>query len=61
MQSVALRLVVDREREIEAFKPQEYWKITALLAPAGTVALQPRPFSVVRAPVDPNKKDKAEP
>ena len=34
VQSVALRLVVDREREIEAFKTEEYWKITALLAPA---------------------------
>src|SRR5262249_11784860 len=47
VQSVALRLVVDREREIEAFKPQEYWKITALLAPAGTVRIEPRPFAVV--------------
>src|SRR5262249_37863878 len=47
VQSVALRLVVDREREIEAFKPEEYWKITALLAPAGTVPMEPRPFAVV--------------
>jgi DNA topoisomerase I len=29
VQSVALRLVVDREAEIEAFKPQEYWSIDA--------------------------------
>ena len=29
VQSVALRLIVDREREIELFKPQEYWSITA--------------------------------
>ncbi|MFM9853529.1 MAG: type I DNA topoisomerase [Sphingomonadaceae bacterium] len=29
VQSVALRLVVDREREIEAFVPQEYWSVTA--------------------------------
>ncbi|MGD9812340.1 MAG: type I DNA topoisomerase [Sphingobium sp.] len=29
VQSVALRLVVDREREIEAFKPQEYWSLVA--------------------------------
>jgi DNA topoisomerase-1 len=29
VQSVALRLVVDREREVEAFKPKEYWSITA--------------------------------
>ncbi|OGD84539.1 DNA topoisomerase I [Candidatus Curtissbacteria bacterium RIFCSPHIGHO2_01_FULL_41_13] len=27
VQSVALRLVVDREREIEAFKAEEYWEI----------------------------------
>ncbi len=27
MQSVAVRLVVEREREIEAFVPAEYWKI----------------------------------
>ncbi|MES2121027.1 MAG: type I DNA topoisomerase [Pseudomonadota bacterium] len=29
VQSVALRLIVDREREIEIFKPQEYWSIIA--------------------------------
>src|SRR5262249_53417360 len=33
VQSVALRLVVDREREIEAFRPEEFWRLTALLAP----------------------------
>ena len=27
VQSVAVRLVVEREREIEAFKPEEYWSI----------------------------------
>jgi DNA topoisomerase-1 len=32
VQTVALRLVVDREREIEAFEPEEYWTIEALLA-----------------------------
>ncbi len=32
VQTVALRLVVDREREIEAFVPVEYWSIEALLA-----------------------------
>jgi len=31
VQSVALKLVVDREKEIEAFKPVEYWNLTALL------------------------------
>lgn len=29
VQSVALKLIVDREREIEAFVPEEYWKIIA--------------------------------
>jgi DNA topoisomerase-1 len=29
VQSVALRLIVDREREIEIFKPQEYWQVSA--------------------------------
>ena len=35
VQSVAVKLIVDREREIEAFRTEEYWKITALLAPQG--------------------------
>ena len=35
VQSVALRLVVEREREIEAFTPQEYWTIHARLAKEG--------------------------
>ena len=30
VQSVALKLIVDREREIEAFNPEEYWTITAI-------------------------------
>ncbi len=33
VQSVAVRLVCDREREIEAFVPEEYWSITAVLTP----------------------------
>ncbi len=32
VQSVALRLVCDREAEIEAFKTEEYWSIEAMLA-----------------------------
>ncbi|MFQ5944731.1 MAG: type I DNA topoisomerase [Anaerolineae bacterium] len=32
VQSVALRLVVEREREIEAFDPEEYWTLEAELA-----------------------------
>ena len=36
VQSVAVRLIVDREKEIEAFKPEEYWNIDALLKGAGS-------------------------
>ncbi|MDD5109975.1 MAG: type I DNA topoisomerase [Patescibacteria group bacterium] len=32
VQSVAVRLIVEREREITAFKPQEYWTIDAIFA-----------------------------
>ncbi len=35
VQSVALRLIVSREREIEAFRPQEYWSVIATLDRAG--------------------------
>jgi len=33
VQSVAVRLVCEREAEIEAFKPEEYWTLTATLSP----------------------------
>jgi DNA topoisomerase-1 len=36
VQSVALRLIVEREREIEAFRPQEYWSVIARLEQGGT-------------------------
>ena len=35
VQTVALRLIVEREREIRGFKPQEYWTIEALCAKNG--------------------------
>ncbi|MCM1289249.1 MAG: type I DNA topoisomerase [Corallococcus sp.] len=35
VQSAALRIVVDREKEISAFKPEEFWAISALLEKAG--------------------------
>ena len=49
VQSVAVRLIVEREREIEAFKAEEFWKVTALLAPQGTVQITPKPFAVTLA------------
>ncbi|PYQ14866.1 MAG: type I DNA topoisomerase [Acidobacteria bacterium] len=39
VQSVALRIIVEREREIQAFKPEEYWSLTATLEGA-----EPPPF-----------------
>ena len=36
VQSVATRMVCDREHEIAAFQPQEYWSLDAKLSPDGT-------------------------
>ncbi|NNC73244.1 MAG: type I DNA topoisomerase [Sphingomonadaceae bacterium] len=36
VQSVSLKLIVEREREIEAFDPQEYWSIAANMEQDGT-------------------------
>ena len=36
VQSVAVRLISDREKEIRAFVSEEYWRIAATLAPAGS-------------------------
>ena len=35
VQSVAVRLIVEREREIKAFKPDEYWEISCEVKPKG--------------------------
>ena len=35
VQSVAVRLIVERERDIQNFKPEEYWRILAALSPDG--------------------------
>ncbi|MHB8173758.1 MAG: type I DNA topoisomerase [Nitrospirota bacterium] len=50
VQSVALRLVVEREREILAFVPREYWSITAALN-----ADSPPPFTAKIAKSDGRK------
>ena len=36
VQSVALRLICEREREIELFRPQEYWSVVAQMEMKGT-------------------------
>ncbi|WJV65037.1 type I DNA topoisomerase [Pectobacteriaceae bacterium CE70] len=40
VQSVAVRLVVDREREIKAFVPEEYWELHAEMQTAHDIMLQ---------------------
>lgn len=53
VQSVALRLICERETEIEAFKPQEYWTINAdMRTPEGA------PFSAQLTYLAGNKLDK---
>lgn len=44
VQSVAVRLIVDREDEIRAFKPEEYWTIDSKLIPKGSRKAFPAAF-----------------
>jgi DNA topoisomerase-1 len=46
VQTVALRLIVEREQEIQAFKPEEYWSIAAKLE-----GHQPPPFEAKLAKI----------
>jgi DNA topoisomerase I len=48
VQSVALRLIVEREREIGAFVPVEYWSLDAELAQQSTRGLRARPSFLAR-------------
>ncbi len=43
VQSVALRIIVEREREIRAFKPEVYWTLEARFAKAGSPPTPPAP------------------
>jgi len=56
VQSVAVRLVVDRENEIKAFVPQEYWSIDAKLSTASSKKI----FSAKLTAVDGERVDKTE-
>ena len=47
VQSVAVKLIVDREREIQRFVPREYWTIAALLHKPGDTAVFPAELSEV--------------
>ena len=52
VQSVALRLIVDREREIELFRAQEYWAVVAVFEADGT------PFTARLVQLDGAKLDR---
>ncbi|MBV8201985.1 MAG: type I DNA topoisomerase [Acidobacteria bacterium] len=54
VQSVALKMVCDRQDEIEAFQPEEYWNIAAELAAAA-----PPPFSARLSRIDGKKAEVA--
>ena len=54
VQSVATRMICDREREIHAFNPREYWSLTAHLK-----SLKPPPFQAVFFRFDGKKVDLA--
>ena len=54
MQSVAVRLVVEREREIRAFKPEEYWTIEARAH-----ASVPPPFTLKLSAIEGKKAEVA--
>jgi len=56
VQSVALRLIVDRQRAVETFVPQEFWSITALLE-----AHEPPPFEAKLVEADGKKIDIEDP
>ncbi|WP_283123874.1 type I DNA topoisomerase [Angelakisella massiliensis] len=44
VQSVAVRMIVDREEEIRAFKPEEYWSIDAMLSRTEGKREEKKPF-----------------
>ncbi|RMG68739.1 MAG: type I DNA topoisomerase [Calditrichaeota bacterium] len=55
VQSVALRLICEREQEIEAFTPVEYWTLEAELEPASGERFVARLYSIDGQVLDPKK------
>ena len=59
VQSVALRLICEREEEIKAFKPEEYWQVIATLATSKKEEFEARLFKIddktVSTPTDEGK------
>jgi DNA topoisomerase-1 len=55
VQSVAVRIICEREREIQAFTPKEYWSITARLEGANPPPFSARLFRIGEERLDPDK------
>ena len=53
VQSVAVKMIVDREKEINAFKPEEYWSIEAKM----TAPSSKKQFDAVFTGIDGNKTE----
>jgi DNA topoisomerase-1 len=60
VQSVAVRLVVERERDIRAFVPREYWTLEALLATDSDVRFVAEVVRIDGLPIDIGEGDTAE-
>ncbi len=64
VQSAALKMIVDREKEIREFKPEEYWNISAILLKEGAKKVKSNLFNAALSDGDgkkikPNNADTA--
>jgi len=60
VQSVALRLIVERERAIQAFTPQEYWSVTAKLSDGGPPVFEAKLIKVGGKKFEPTNQAEAQ-
>jgi len=61
VQSVAVRLIVEREREIQAFKPEEYWRVVAQLHAVARNGESPAAIKIKKQATAETKEDGEEP
>lgn len=61
VQSVALRLIVERELEIEKFKPDEYWEVDIALGAGSSGNLRARVFTLDGKKYEPTKAEHVDP
>ena len=60
VQSVALKMVCDREKEIKDFKQEEYWSITADLKGSKNPEFQAKLFKIGKDKAEVGKEDQAQ-